>query len=101
MYNINKVGVKKVTDAIYEKLMQKVSTSEWPSGYRLPSENELARLFAVSRNSVRSALQRLNTLGIIESRNGDGTFVRNSSMNIVMKSFSTLLSLKPAQVLRE
>jgi GntR family transcriptional repressor for pyruvate dehydrogenase complex len=99
MDRFNKIGVKKVSDIVYEKLMEKISSSKWPAGYRLPSENELARSFAVSRNSVRSAIQRLNALGILESRNGDGTFVQNFSAQIVVKAFVTLLALKPAQAI--
>lgn len=44
-------------------------------GDRLPSETELTRLFAVSRGSVREAMKILSALGIVEIRQGDGTYV--------------------------
>ena len=43
----------------------------------MPSENELGTLFGVSRVSIRQALQKLITLGIIETRQGEGSFVRS------------------------
>lgn len=40
-----------------------------------PSESDLADLFGVNRLTVRLALQKLNTLGILDTRVGDGTYV--------------------------
>lgn len=45
-------------------------------GDKLPSENQLARQLDVSRPSVREALSALQALGIVESRKGQGTFVK-------------------------
>src|SRR5690349_18300464 len=44
-------------------------------GDRLPSEQELAARFTVSRNTVREALKELETLGMVRRRWGHGTFV--------------------------
>ncbi len=44
-------------------------------GDRLPSERELARIFGVSRNSVREAMRALEEQGVLVSRRGDGTYV--------------------------
>lgn len=46
-----------------------------PPGVRLPSETELARTFATTRTTVRQALARLMTDGLIVRRMGSGTFV--------------------------
>lgn len=45
-------------------------------GQRLPSERELAETLAISRASVREALRALSFLGIVETRRGGGTFIR-------------------------
>ncbi|HYN39771.1 MAG TPA: FCD domain-containing protein, partial [Rhodospirillales bacterium] len=45
---------------------------------RLPPERELAVQLEVSRPSVREALQRLETAGLVETRHGGGTYVRNA-----------------------
>jgi len=45
----------------------------------LPAEEELARLFGVSRVTIRTAMKTLDALGLVERRQGVGTFVRELS----------------------
>ena len=45
----------------------------------LPSEEELAKRFGVSRVTIRSAMEKLDALGLVERRQGVGTFVRELS----------------------
>jgi len=45
----------------------------------LPSEEQLARLFGVSRVTIRGAMETLDALGLVERRQGVGTFVRELS----------------------
>ena len=66
---------RSVSDMVYEQLMDALRSGEWKAGEKIPSENELASALNVSRMSFRTALQRLSALGLIESRQGDGTFV--------------------------
>ncbi len=72
---VNKVERKSVSDAVQEEVKRLITSGEWKAGTKIPSENELASMMGVSRVSVRSALQRLSSLGLIESRQGGGTFV--------------------------
>lgn len=48
------------------------------AGDKIPSERSLAERFRVSRNSVREAIRTLAEQGILETRRGDGTYVRES-----------------------
>lgn len=56
-----------------------IAEGSWPVGHRVPSEHELSRDLAISRNSVREALRSLVHAGLLEARPGDGTYVRASS----------------------
>ncbi len=47
------------------------------AGDRLPSERELSARLNVGRSSVREALRALELVGLIETRRGEGTFIRN------------------------
>ncbi|WP_245153880.1 GntR family transcriptional regulator [Jeotgalibacillus proteolyticus] len=47
------------------------------SGDRLPSERELSERLGVGRSSVREAFRALELLGLIETRHGEGTFLRD------------------------
>ena len=69
------ISKQNISDVVYEQLMENLIAGEWKPGDKLPSENELAAQLQVSRISVRSALQRLSSLGLVESRQGEGTFV--------------------------
>ncbi len=64
-----------VADAVFTALRQSIVSGERTPGEKLPSENQLCRLYGVSRVSVRTALARLASLGLVESRQGEGTFV--------------------------
>lgn len=54
-----------------------IEAPETQPGHKLPSEAELARGFGVGRSTVREALQVLSHLGLVEPRNGLGTYVRS------------------------
>lgn len=64
-----------LSDLVYERLFQCISSGQYARETKLPSENELARSFDVSRPVVRDALKRLREDGIIYSRQGAGSFV--------------------------
>lgn len=65
--------------AIYTQLVRqlrdKIESGEWRPGARLPSEVELAKENGISRGTVRQALVRLQSDGLLERTPGKGTFV--------------------------
>jgi GntR family transcriptional repressor for pyruvate dehydrogenase complex len=79
--------IKKVniSDQVYEQLREQLISGVWKQGEKIPSENELAALFGVSRVTIRQALSRLNTLGLLETKLGEGTFVKELKPGIYMK----------------
>lgn len=60
---------------VAEYLEQLIARGHWTLGSRLPAERQLAEQLAVSRPSVREALQQLISKGMLESRVGGGTYV--------------------------
>lgn len=66
---------KPIVDQIDELLRQRIYDEEYPPGTRLPSESELLQEFGVSRATIRTALTRMATEGLIIRRQGDGTYV--------------------------
>ena len=67
---------ERLADRVYGQLLAYIVEQNLQQGERLPSEHELSRLTAVSRPVVREALTRLQADGLIESRRGAGSFVR-------------------------
>ena len=56
-----------------------IEQGEYAVGQRIPTEPELMDMFQVSRNTIREAVQSLTWAGILEVKQGDGTYVRSSS----------------------
>lgn len=69
----------KLVDQVIEQLRQLVGSGEWPVGQRIPNESELVKSLGVGRNTVREAIRALAHTGVLEVRQGDGTYVRATS----------------------
>lgn len=68
-----------LVDQVIEQLRTTVRDGEWPVGERIPTEPELAARLGVGRNTVREAVRALAHGGLLEVRQGDGTYVRATS----------------------
>ena len=64
--------------AIKDHIIRRIDRKQWQAGDRVPSENELASEFAVSRMTARRALQELGEEGILVRTQGLGTFVADA-----------------------
>lgn len=71
---------KGIVDETYDYLSKKILSGFWKSGDRIDSENKLCEELHVSRVTVRAAIQRLVSLGVLESRQGDGTYVCDTAI---------------------
>ena len=96
------IPIKKsnISNQVFEQLQESIIKGEWLPGAKIPSENELTKIFEVSRISVRAAIQRLISLGLLESRRGDGTYVKELSAGIFMNSLIPLLMLDKISTLQ-
>lgn len=74
--------IKKISviDQVVDEIKQTIINQELKAGDKLASETEMAELYGVNRLSVRMALQKLSTLGVIRTRAGDGSYVTDFSM---------------------
>lgn len=70
-----KITKKSVTDQVSDKILSYIKDGVWKIGDKLPSETELGEIFGVNRLTIRLVLQKLNTIGILETKNGVGTHV--------------------------
>lgn len=65
----------RVSEGIIEQVRDLITSGRLKSGDRLPAEREFAQTLSVSRSAVREAIRALESLGILEARAGEGTFV--------------------------
>ena len=84
----------KLSELIETQLRDAIAKNVFREEEALPSENELAKLFGVSRNVIREALLTLDIKGILEVRKGKGAFVVKPSINDVLDPFSRLVNYK-------
>ena len=66
-------------DRTVTTLRGRIVTGEWPVGYRIPTEQVLADMLGVGRNTIREAVQALVHSGLVERRQGSGTYVVGTS----------------------
>lgn len=82
---IQPIKRENVSEQVFKQLKQQLLSGEWKTGDKIPSENELTAAFGVSRVTVRQALQKLLAMGLIETRAGEGSFVKELTPGIYMK----------------
>lgn len=66
---------KRISDQVFEQLRELIYKGEFRPGAQIPPERDLAQSMEVSRTSVRNAINKLVTMGLLEHRQGQGTFV--------------------------
>ncbi len=69
--------------------MEKIDSGEWATGHQLPTEFELSSEFRLSRATVRQAMQLLANQGLIERKQGRGTFVARPKISHNLLSMFT------------
>ncbi|MCD4671316.1 MAG: FadR family transcriptional regulator [Anaerolineaceae bacterium] len=72
---IQPVHRRQITKATIDRLLSMIREEYWLPGERLPAQRELAEALGVGMSTLREALQSLQTMGILEMRHGEGTFV--------------------------
>jgi GntR family transcriptional regulator, transcriptional repressor for pyruvate dehydrogenase complex len=71
------VEKQRVAEEIAEQLRTLILNGQYPPGSKLPPERELSKRLRVNRASLREALKKLEHLGLVRIRQGDGTRVQN------------------------
>ena len=68
--------VMRLSDRVAQQLLELIQTTQLQSGAKLPTERALSEQLGVSRTALREAIQKLASRGVLESRVGSGTFLR-------------------------
>lgn len=64
-----------LADQVIAQLRNQITSGEWPVGSRIPTEPELVEQLGVARNTVREAVRALAHNGLLDIRQGSGTYV--------------------------
>jgi GntR family transcriptional repressor for pyruvate dehydrogenase complex len=89
--NVEPIKSTRIYEEIVRQIKGMISEGKLKSGDQLPPERELAEKFTVSRASVREALRALEGLGLIEIRQGEGTFVKEVSIESLVEPLALVI----------
>ncbi len=83
---------KKILDEVYDQLLSLITNGKVKPGEQLPPERVLARDLKVSRQSIREALKRAESKGLVKVRQGEGTFILSAASHLIESPFLTLMT---------
>lgn len=92
---MQRIQSKKLSDVIMEQLETMIIDGSLLPGQKLPPERELAEQFAVSRPSLREAIQKLEAKDLLYRRQGGGTFVKRRLTAVVTDPLLELIANRP------
>ena len=78
---INNTPQGGISEYVLNHLIESIQSGKYEVGNKLPTEAEICEMLGVSRPSVREALSALRLAGVIESKKGDGTYVKALSVS--------------------
>jgi len=71
-----------LSDEAFNHILAIIAAQGYEPGTKIPSESELVIMLGVSRNTIRTALNRFHALGILEARQGNGYYLRNVNVDV-------------------
>jgi GntR family transcriptional regulator, transcriptional repressor for pyruvate dehydrogenase complex len=77
VHKLKPIKPKRISDQVFEQLRELIFRGEFKPGEKIMTERELSDAFDVSRTSVRDAINKLVVMGLLEQKQGQGTFVRS------------------------
>lgn len=98
---IKQVKSKKIYEIVAEQLTDMIKQGEFKPGERLPSVQQLSEDFDVGRSAIREALSALKAMGMIEIRQGEGTFVKKVFLDLSGEMIPSILEQEDLKQLFE
>lgn len=89
---IEPIKKTRLAEEIANRIRVLITDGTFERGRPLPSERVLAQRFHVSRGSVRDAFRRLEMIGLLETRHGQGTFPRELSVTNLVTPLASVLA---------
>ncbi|CUU45411.1 FadR/GntR family transcriptional regulator [Clostridium beijerinckii] len=88
----------KVYHQVIEQIKNNIKSGKLKKGDRLPSEREMSESLGVSRASIREALRALEVVGLVESRQGAGNYIKTNFDNSLFEPLSVMFMLQESSI---
>ncbi|WP_078382115.1 FadR/GntR family transcriptional regulator [Sutcliffiella halmapala] len=89
-----KIKPKKIYEEVADSLLEMIKQGEFHPGDKLSSVEQLSENFQVSRSAVREALSALRAMGILDIRQGEGTFIKEFHADMLSLPVSTAVLMR-------
>jgi len=88
MEGVGKIQINRepLATEVVRRVIDLILSNEMSPGDRLPSERSLSEILGVGRSVVREALKSLTVLGLVEVRQGDGTYLSQPESGFLMQA---------------
>lgn len=86
-------------ESVTEQIVNLIKNNELKPGDKLPPERELAEKLTISRGSLREALRVLESRGMVESKPGEGRFIREVNKDAFINTENVVLNLEKSSIL--
>lgn len=93
------VTPRKIPDVVYKQLVSLIANGRLKPGEKLPSERDMAADMGVSRQSIREAINKAKTVGLIEVRQGGSTVVVSSIKEHLKTPLAIILEEQAEKIL--
>ncbi|NEU31805.1 FadR family transcriptional regulator [bacterium LRH843] len=93
MNSIKKIKKKRIYEEVISELESLIKRGVYKVGDKLPSEEELSKAFSVSKSAVREAMSVLKSSGIIQVKQGIGTFLSEAPGSSAVTNITSMLLL--------
>lgn len=80
-----------LAEQLFNILREELDSGEYEPGQKLMSESAIAQKYDVSRLTVRAAIARLSALDYVETRNGEGSFVKKRDNDQLLRTVSSIV----------
>jgi DNA-binding FadR family transcriptional regulator len=84
---------ERLTDVAITRVKEMIASGELVPGQRLPRERDLALQLGLSRSSLREAVRALTLIKVLETRQGDGTYVTSLTSHLLLESLTFVTHL--------
>jgi len=85
------IKTSKISDEVYKQIVSLISNGQLKPGDKIPSERELSSEIGISRQSIREALNRAEVMGLIDVRQGEGSFILSSIKGVLKPPLTVII----------
>ncbi|MEO7720379.1 MAG: FCD domain-containing protein [Pseudolysinimonas sp.] len=89
------------TDVVLQGIKSMITSGLLAAGSRLPVEKDLATTLGVSRGSLREGVRALCIMGVLETRQGDGTYVTSLDSSLLLAPMGFMIDMQTAEHRRD